>query len=358
MKRYELVAALAGQAPAGDPTPRPEADVDRRSRLLRLLAELAPAGAGIGPDSDLTLDLALDSLARVELAVRLESELGLSVEDGDLAAAATVGELLQLVEAGEVVSPPVVFPSWALRRPARAARACLQAAILLPAHAVACRPFRVDGLEHLDGLESPVLLVANHSSHFDTPSILRALPRRLRARVAVAAAADYFFRTRFLAVVTPLLLNAFPFSREGSVRSSLEHCGDLADQGWSVLVYPEGTRSPDGRLQPFRTGIGLLATDLRVPVVPIGVQGTLAVLPKGRRRPRRGPVTVRFGPPLQPAAGEGRIEAVSVLEQAVARLVPAPDRSDRARRRRTHCPRRTRRGRKSRVLDKLRRTGV
>jgi long-chain acyl-CoA synthetase len=332
VKRYELVAALDGQEPAGDPAPRPEADVDRRSRLLRLLAGLAP-GASIGPDSDLTLDLALDSLARVELAVRLESELGLSVEDGDLAAAATVGELLQLVEAGEAVSPPVAFPSWALGRPARAARAFLQAAILFPAHAVACRPFRVDGLEHLDGLESPVLLVANHVSHFDTPSILRALPRRLRARVAVAAAADYFFRTRLLAVATPLLLNAFPFSREGSVRSSLEHCGDVADGGWSVLVYPEGTRSPDGRLQPFRTGIGLLATDLRVPVVPIGVEGTYAVLPKGRRRPRRGPVTVRFGPPLRPATGDERIEAVSALEQAVARLVPDLYRGDRPLRR-------------------------
>ncbi len=334
VKRYELVAALAGRTPAGDSMPRPEADVDRRSRLLRLLTELAPAGAAIGTDSDLTFDLALDSLARVELAVRLESELGLSVEDGDLAAAATVGELLQLVESGEAVSPPVAFPTWALRRPARAVRACLQAAVLLPAHAVACRPFRVDGLEHLDGLEAPVLLVANHSSHFDTPSILRALPRRLRSRVAVAAAADYFFRTRLLAVMTPLLLNAFPFSREGSVRSSLEHCADLADQGWSVLVYPEGTRSPDGRLQPFRTGIGLLATDLRVPVVPIGVEGTHSVLAKGQRRPRRGPVTVHFGRPLHLAAGEGRPEAVSELELAVARLLPDLQRGDRPRRRR------------------------
>lgn len=322
VRRHELVAALAGQAPGGEPAPRPAADVDRRGRLLRLLAELAPAGAALGPESDLALDVGLDSLARVELAVRLESELGLSVEDGDLAEAATVGELLRLVAAGTAVSPPVVFPWWPLGRPARAVRASLQAVVLLPAHALLCSSFRVHGRERLAGVRSPVLLVANHASHLDTPSILRALPRPLRARVAVAAAADYFFRTRALSVAMPLLLNAFPFSRAGAVRSSLEHCGDLADEGWSVLVYPEGTRSPSGRLQPFRSGIGLLATDLRLSVVPVGVAGTHALLPKGRLRPRRGPVTVRFGAPLQPVPGQTCAEAASRLEREVARLLP------------------------------------
>ena len=120
----------------------------------------------------------------------------------------------------------------------------------------------------------------------------------------------------------PLLVNAFPFSRaEGAVRSSLEHCGDLVDEGWSV-VYPEGTRSLTGRLQPFRSGTGLLATELRVPVVPIGVEGAHALLPKGRRRPRRGPVTVRFGPPLRPTSGDSHVEVASALAQAVAQLLP------------------------------------
>jgi len=323
VKRHEVAAALAGRAPAEPSAQRPTAAVDRHDRLLRLLGDLAPPGTPIGPESDLALDLGLDSLARVELAVRLEGELGLSVEDGDLASAATVGELARLVDAGEAVSRPIAFPWWALRAPARAARTGLQALLLFPLHALVCSPFRVDGLEHVVGVEPPLLLVANHSSHLDTPSILRALPRRLRARVAVAAAADYFFRTRPLAAAMPLLLNAFPFSREGAVRSSLEHCGDLADRGWSVLVYPEGTRSPTGRLQPFRAGTGLLATELGVPVVPIGVDGCHALLPKGGRRPRRGPVTVRFGPPLRLRQGESHPAAAAELADAVARLLPA-----------------------------------
>jgi long-chain acyl-CoA synthetase len=169
-----------------------------------------------------------------------------------------------------------------------------------------------------------VLLVANHASHLDTPSILRALPRPLRTRVAVAAAADYFFRTRTLRVATPLLLNGFPFSREGAVRSSLEHCGELVDRGWSVLVYPEGTRSLTGELQPFRSGSGLLATELRVPVVPIAVEGTHALLPKGRWQPRRGPVTVRFGQPLRFSLSDTPADAASQLAHEVAALLRRP----------------------------------
>jgi long-chain acyl-CoA synthetase len=322
VKRHELFAMLGGVTRGESSRSRPPADADRRGRLERLLLDLVPAGTPITPESDLALDLGLDSLARVELAVRLETELGLSVEDGDLVVAATVGELTRLVEAGEPASEPAALPVWALRRPARVARAFLQLGLLLPAHALVCRPFRVEGREHLSELDGPLLLVANHASHLDTPSILRALPRRLRARVAVAAAADYFFRTRPLELAMPLLLNAFPFSREGAVRSSLEHCGELVDRGWSVLVYPEGTRAVTGRLQPFRSGTGLLATDLRVPVVPIGVQGTYACLPKGARRPRRGPVTVRFGATLRPSSRMEHAAVAAELARAVQALLP------------------------------------
>jgi long-chain acyl-CoA synthetase len=123
-----------------------------------------------------------------------------------------------------------------------------------------------------------------------------------------------------LRTLTPLVLNGFPFSRVGEVRPSLEHCGDLVDRGWSVLVYPEGTRSPTGEPGPFRTGSGLLATGLRVPVVPVTVEGTHALLPKGRSLPRRGPVTVRFGRPVQLGADEDRTDATRRLEREVAAL--------------------------------------
>ena len=323
VKRHETLAALSGSAPAAATTTSPPGSgEDRLIRLRRLLARLGGVDmSAVGPQSDLQLDLGLDSLARIELAVELERELGVSLEDDGLAAAGTVEELLDLIERGETAGPAVACHRWPLQAPARAARMVLQAALLLPAHALVCRPFRVEGAEHLRDVSPPVILIANHTSHLDTPSLLRALPRRLRGRVAVAAAADYFFRTRRTGLAMALLLNAFPFSREGTVRASLEHCGDLIDAGWSVLVYPEGTRSRTGRLQPFKSGIGLLATDLRVPVVPVAIAGTHAILPKGRNRPHRGPVTVRFGGPVEVAASDDRLVTAARLERAVAGLM-------------------------------------
>jgi len=118
-----------------------------------------------------------------------------------------------------------------------------------------------------------------------------------------------------------LLLNAFPFSRQGAVRSSLEHCGELVDAGWSILIYPEGTRSTTGQVLPFKSGIGLLATELRVPVVPIAIEGTDHILPKGRRRPRRGPIHVRIGNPISLPQSAGHVTTAAFLERTVVRLM-------------------------------------
>ncbi|MGZ4958356.1 MAG: lysophospholipid acyltransferase family protein [Methylomonas sp.] len=129
---------------------------------------------------------------------------------------------------------------------------------MLPIHALVCSSFEVSGLEHLQHLKLPAIFIANHSSHVDTLSILRALPWTIRKRLFIAAAADYFFRNRFMDGLLGLAINAFAFSREGSIRGSLKHCGELMDQGWSLLIYPEGTRSPTGRLLPFKPGIGFI----------------------------------------------------------------------------------------------------
>ena len=114
-----------------------------------------------------------------------------------------------------------------------------------------------------------------------------------------------------------LILGTFPFSREGPVRASLEHCGTLVDAGWSVLIYPEGTRSTSGSVGEFRSGIALLAGQLGVPVVPVGIVGTYEVLPKGSTRPHRHSVTVRFGPPLTADPDADRADLVKTLEHAV-----------------------------------------
>lgn len=322
VKRAEVRAWFERRAQGTVAAPAPGGTADRE--LARALSEVSGVEPRlITPQSDLNLDLALTSLARVELALVLEERLGIALDDEALAAAETVAQLAELLRPGSARGAGVPFADWPLRPATRIARAALQYALLFPLHALLARPFRVEGAEHLRGLTAPALFIANHASHVDTVSILRALPWSIRRRLAVAAAADYFYRVRALGWVSSLVLNTFPFSRKAAVRASLEHCGRLADEGWSVLIYPEGTRSPSGELLPFKSGIGLLATGLRVPIVPVAVLGGYRVLPKGRLLPHPGTLRVRFGTPVRLAAGVMPAQAVAMLHDAVAALLGA-----------------------------------
>jgi 1-acyl-sn-glycerol-3-phosphate acyltransferase len=148
--------------------------------------------------------------------------------------------------------------------------------------------------------------VANHASHLDTPLILGSLPNRIGKRVAVGAAADYFFDARWRAAVTALIFNAFPIERYGSKRRSSLAPG-LLDDGWSLLLFPEGTRSEDGWMSTLRLGAAQLCVSKGVPAVPVVLRGTFAAMPRGRNWPVPGRprVVVRYAKPLIPAAGEG-----------------------------------------------------
>ena len=202
---------------------------------------------------------------------------------------------------------------------ATAARILIQRTLMDPLLALLC-PAQARGLENLDDLSGPVLFSANHTSHLDTPVVLKVLPRRYRWRLSVAAAADYWFANPLLGNLTALSLNAFPMARQGNVRPSMEHTVDLIDRGWSVLIYPEGTRSLSGKMQPFKPGVGLLAVELGVPVVPIHLRGVYAILSKGSRAPCRGPVEVTIGAPLRFPPGMDHAQAAQQLEREIRRL--------------------------------------
>lgn len=179
----------------------------------------------------------------------------------------------------------------------------------------------VHGLDVLARLDGPVVFVANHTSHLDTPLILCSLPDEWRRRTAVAAAADYFFDTWWRATGSAIVFNTFPIERRSGSMSSTP--GDLLADGWSVVVFPEGTRSPDGWSRRFKPGAAFLAGQHHVPVVPVGIRGSFAAMPRGRSWPVPGrpPVTVRFGVPLRAVDGEGPRELGTRIEVAVARLV-------------------------------------
>jgi 1-acyl-sn-glycerol-3-phosphate acyltransferase len=149
---------------------------------------------------------------------------------------------------------------------------------------------RATGREKLEAVKGPVILVANHASHMDTPVILSALPRRLRKRTVVAAAADYFYRNRVVASLVSLVFNTVPIERNGGgggMSKSGSHLDKLLDQGWSLLLYPEGTRSRGGVPGTLRRGAAVLAAAHHLTIVPIRVTGTAQAMPPGRLWPKR-----------------------------------------------------------------------
>ena len=209
--------------------------------------------------------------------------------------------------------------AWARRYPARLARAALVEGVMRPTMSAIASPNR-RGLDRLDDLDGPVVFVANHHSHADTPLLLTSIPEPWRHRVVVGAAADYFFGNRLSGAVSALAIGAVPIERTRVGRRSADMARDLIDDGWSVLLYPEGGRSPDGWGQEFRGGAAFLAIRCKVPVVPIHLQGTGRILRKGRTLPRPSRTTVTFGDPVR-ANDEENARAFAVrLQAAVAAL--------------------------------------
>jgi 1-acyl-sn-glycerol-3-phosphate acyltransferase len=209
---------------------------------------------------------------------------------------------------------------WARTPPANVLREVVQVAGLGP---IVRREVDLDvhGLEYVRELEGPALFVANHSSHLDTAVLLTTLPKQRRRRTAVAAAADYFFDVWWRASGSSIAFNTFPIERKGGSLSSTP--ADLIADGWSIVVYPEGTRSVDGVMGRFRMGGAWLAVHNQVPVIPVGLRGTYAAMPRGRGWPVPGRprVSVRYGAPIVPRPDETPREMQPKIVKAVRALV-------------------------------------
>ena len=228
---------------------------------------------------------------------------------------------------GGVEAPPPVRKlgadydtDWARRFPARFARLALLEGLLRPTVAALGAPER-DGLDRLAGLtDGPVIFAGNHHSHLDTPVVLTSIPEPWRHRVFVGAAADYFFRTRITSAASALVIGAIPIERSKVTRRSADQAAELIDAGWSMLIFPEGGRSPDGWGQPFRGGAAYLSSRCDVPVVPLHIEGTARILRKGAKLPAPANVRVTYGVPLLPADGESAARFAERIERSVAEL--------------------------------------
>jgi long-chain acyl-CoA synthetase len=284
-----------------------------------------------------TLDeLGLSSLERVELMVALEDRFQTRLDEGRFAEVASVADLKRLVEApptAEGVEEPVEFPSWNRSWPVQLVRRLSQATWIVPltrAFAYA----KVEGLEHLRHLDGPVVFAANHQSHMDAPVILSALPGRLRARVAPAMAKEFFkahffpadhtwrewFTNSLNYYLSAFFFNAFPLpQREAGARQTLKYIGEMTGNGWSILIFPEGMRSPTGQMKSFRGGIGMIGSRLDMPVVPVRIDDVDGLMPMGSSFVKPGRVRVAFGAPLR-LRGDDYAALAAQVEAAVRAL--------------------------------------
>ena len=325
VKKPQLIEMLESghvpgqRSPPADIRHQPPATRDGSRELLDIVAEVAVLDAAdITPDMTLGDDLNLDSLGRVEMLSAIEADLGVYLDESQVGPETTIRQLQTILEEGANNPPVTQFPEWGMRWWCRMTRGFIQRALMFP---ILKLPYgmKVTGREKLRDLDGPVLFASNHSLGLDNPLIIEAIPSDWRRRLAIAGAARLWKNPVFW-VMNPLLGNGFPLAQDGAIRPSLENMGKIIDNGWSVLIYPEGQLTIGGPIKPFMGGTGLVAVEGRLPVVPLKLHINRLGSPTRFPIFRRGSVEVRFGEPLKFLPGTDYQEATNTIEAAVRSL--------------------------------------
>lgn len=208
---------------------------------------------------------------------------------------------------------------WARRYPTRLARAVVLDSVGKGMVSLVASP-KLMGTDRLADVEGPVIFAANHASHVDTPLLLTTLPDRFRHRTVVGAGADYFFDKRWKGFLWAFAINAIPVDRGRVSPRSTRLAQQVLAEGWSLLIFPEGGRSPHGWSQPHRAGAAYLSIRSGAPIVPVHIEGTRRILRKGTGRITPSTTTVTFGKPIRPTEGEDARDLAVRVETEVAVL--------------------------------------
>jgi len=264
----------------------------------------------------------------------LEDRYQIDLSDASFTTVRTVGDLERMLR-GEAATDAVYhYPKWVLRWPVTWVRLIAHYLLMRPAIILLGWP-RIEGREHLRGVRGPLLVVSNHIGDVDPGFILTALPARLRHRVAIATGGEaleilrtppadrmcflrIYDRLRWILGVS--LLNLFPLPREAGFRRSFAYAGDAVDCGYSLLVFPEGRHTTDGKMLPFRSGIGLLAKNLGIPVLPMRIDGLFEIKSAGKNFTAPWRIGVRIGQLITFASDADAERIAAELQQAVERL--------------------------------------
>jgi len=286
---------------------------------------------------DLEKELKLTSLDRVELMSALEEKFHVELNETAFSNAKTVGDVQRLLQQPDASRSGHVYPRWTQRELVRWLRLGVYYALVWPATWILGHP-RIVGRENLRGVRGPVLVVSNHvAGRADIGLVLAALPMRFRNWLATAMAAETLQELRYAPKewsfvkrwayhwgywLVTLLFNVFPLPRFSGFRESFRFAGESVDRGYSVLVFPEGAvnNSETGELGRFYSGIGLLAENLGIPIVPIRLDGVWGMRRERRRLAKIGELTLRIGKPVKFTAGTAVEEIAGKLESLVRGL--------------------------------------
>ncbi len=280
-------------------------------KLKRLeIAKGVPPGARGAVD----LDVPLENLTSLE---RVERIVALGLDEAEIASAPTASQISNVAD----------FPTWNRAPLARAARRIFLPGFLLPLNRIFAH-VRIQGLDNLKGLEPPVIFASNHQSYMDVTSILSALPARWRYRVAPAMRKEFFeehfhgrsFTNSLNYYLSTLFFNCFPIpQREPGTLATLRYIGELSNDKWCLLIFPEGLMTDKGEIAPFQPGVGMIASKLGIPVVPIRIRGLERVLHKTWKMAWPGRVSISFGAPIQ-LSGSDYGALAKQVEEAVRKL--------------------------------------
>jgi long-chain acyl-CoA synthetase len=292
----------------------------------------------IQPNAELSKDLNLDSLSRVELLSAIEDRYQIDLDEGLLTDSTTVGDLEQIVRGENGLTnnrKRFSYPLWPLRFPVSWIRIVFYYLMTFPITLILCRVDR-RGLENLDQLKGPVVFASNHVTYVDPGLIMSALPGRFLRRLAIAMDGERLMGYRHPPPGTPVLLkirqflqywlvvalfNTFPLPRRSAFRQSFSFAGEAMDRGYNILIFPEGELTKDGHLQNFRSGVGILADGLEADIVPISIEGLYELRARGQRlHAPPGSVRIVFGSPIRFDRSASPKEITEILEQSVAAL--------------------------------------
>jgi long-chain acyl-CoA synthetase len=308
---------------------------NKSSPLAELITRISGRQTdGLPDNATLDSDLGLSSLDRVELLGALEDRYQIDLSEARFSAVRTVGDLDRMLRGETAPGAGYHYPGWVLRWPVTWLRFLAHYLLMRPAILLLGWP-RIIGREHLRDVEGPLLVVCNHIGDVDPGFVLTALPARFRHRLAIATGGEalealrtpppergLFLRLydRMQWILGVSLLNLFPLPREAGFRQSFAYAGMAVDRGYSVLVFPEGRHTTDGKMLPFRTGIGLLAQNLGIPVLPMRIDGLFEVKQTGRKFAAPWKIEVRIGGPIKFQPGTDPAEFTAELQRAVERL--------------------------------------